>query len=315
MVYTTVLDSVQNWSVGVIWNWRNVTQFYGPFDDTLTMGLTADVITIGVYGEAVLNGNLHNCIIRTFNFKERNGRNVNGWYMGSYQDTDEDQFESSSGQAVGYDASLSTAWTYDIDGSIATGSIKIPFGCGQDPLINAVHFYGNSAEQTGFWGYAYWDSAYAYMTGYTGAVEQPTGAVGGDGESHYTFVQHDFEPGGEFRFAVADFQLVDLTDNASGAEIEKLARYANEFMGWGRGDVNDDGDIGLADIVYLINYVYNGGPGPRPFQYLGNMEPVTDGAGIDLNDIMFLIEHYFEGGPCPEGLWKHVNPAWDAEDL
>ena len=45
------------------------------------------------------------------------------------------------------------------------------------------------------------------------------------------------------------------------------------------------------------------------------MEPVTDGAGINLDDIMFLIDLYFEDGPCPEGLWKHLNPAWDIDDL
>jgi len=313
VVYTTIMDSVQNWDDGTGWDWSNVTQFYGPFDDTLTMGLTADVTTIGVYGEPTLDDNLHNCVIKTFQLSERNGREVDGWYMGSYQDID---YETYPGQEVGYDASISTAWTYSIGNSIATGAVKIPFGCDQTPLINAVHFYGNSIEGTGFRSYAYWDSAYSYMSNYSGAVDFPAGEDDGDGESHYTYVQHDFEPNGELTFAVAYFQLTDIAPGSTATpEMKKLARYANQFMGWGRGDVNDDGDINIVDIVYLVNYVYAGGPSPTPFKYLGNMEPVTDGAGINLDDIMFLIDLYFEDGPCPEGLWKHVNPAWDIDDL
>ena len=311
--YTTILDSVQNWNDGEGWDWSNVTQFFGPFDDTLTMGLTADVTTIGVYGGEALNGNLHNCVVKVFEFAERNGRAVNDWYMGSYQDMD---YEASSGQEVGYDETISAAWTYSAGNDIATGAVKIPFGCDNEPLINAVHFYGNTTEQTGFWGYAYWDSAYSYMANYEGAVDFPAGETGGDGESHYTFVQHDFEPYGEYTFALAYFQLTDINPGAEATpEMIKLARRANQFMGWGRGDVNDDGDIDLLDIVYLINYVYAGGPGPKPFLYLGNVKPVTDGAGITLDDIMFLIDLYFENGPCPEGLWKHIDPAWDAGDL
>ncbi|MFZ5980690.1 MAG: hypothetical protein ACOYVF_08670 [Candidatus Zixiibacteriota bacterium] len=313
VAYSTIIDSVQNWDDSEGWDWSNVTQFYGPFDDTLTMGLTADVTTIGVYGEEALNGNLHNCVIKVFEFEERNGRAINDWYMGSYQDMD---YEATSGQEVGYDESISAAWTYSTGNTVATGTVKIPFGCDYEPLINAIHFYGNTTEQTGFWGYAYWDSAYSYMSNYSGAVDLPAGETDGDGESHYTFVRHDYEPYGEYTFAVAYFQLTDITPGAEATpEMKKLARRANQFMGWGRGDVNDDGVINLLDIVYLANYIYAGGPGPTPFRYLGNMEPVTDGAGINLEDIMFLIDLYFENGPCPEGVWKHINPAWDAGDL
>ncbi|MBN1211429.1 MAG: PQQ-like beta-propeller repeat protein [candidate division Zixibacteria bacterium] len=308
-IHTTVLDSVQNWDPGDGWDWSHVQDFFAPFDDTLTMGLMANVITIGVYGNAYLDRTLHNCVIKVWNFTERNGNAVENWYFGTYQDPD----IGGTRQRVGYYGPASLAWTYADGGNVANGVVKIPFGCGQDPVINAVHFWGNqSGDGAGFFAYVYWDSLYNYCEHYSGGIFDNVGGMsGGDGESHYTVVQHDFEPHGEFLFAEALFQLTAMSNSASPGEMIPLANMANKFMGWGRGDLNNDNVIDLRDIVYLINRVYNGGPGAYPFEYLGNMNPNED-AVYDLQDIEFLIAYYFEEGPCPDGYWKHVSPIWDA---
>ena len=309
-IHTTVLDSVQNWDDGAGWDWANVQNFFGPFDDTLTMGLMANVITIGVYGDASLDRTLHNCVIKVWNFTERNGDSVKNWYFGHYQDPD----ISGGTQTVGYYGPASLAWTYAVGGAqTVNGVVKIPFGCGQEPAINAVHFWGNqSGDGAGFFAYVYWDSLYSYSSNYDFvAHDDLTGQSGGDGESQYTIARHDFEPHGEFLFAEALFQLTAMSNSASAGELIPLANMANKFMGWGRGDVNNDNVIDIRDIVYMINFVYNGGNGPYPFKYLGNMNPNED-AVYDLQDINFLIAYYFEQGPCPEGYWKHVNPIWDA---
>jgi hypothetical protein len=59
------------------------------------------------------------------------------------------------------------------------------------------------------------------------------------------------------------------------------------------GDANVDGYVDIADVVYLINYVFRGGPQPPG---LGDV----DGDGvIDIVDIVWLIEYLFRGGPAP----------------
>ncbi|MFZ5980963.1 MAG: PQQ-binding-like beta-propeller repeat protein [Candidatus Zixiibacteriota bacterium] len=308
-VYSTVLDSVQNWDDGAGWDWANVQAFFGPFDDTLTIGIMGNCKTIGVYGDAALNGTLHNLVIKVWNFWERNGNAVTDWYFGTYQDPD---ISGSGRQRANYYGPASLCWTYTEGGTVANGAVKIPFGCGQEPAINSVHFWGNqSGDGAGFFAYVYWDSLYFYCEHYNGLFDNVAGLSGGDGESHYTLVKHDFEPNGEFLFAEALFQVTGMSNSASANELIPLANMANKFMGWGRGDVNNDNVMDIRDIVYEINFIYNGGPGPWPFQYLGNLNPNVD-AVYDLNDIMFMIAYYFESGPCPDGYWKHVSPIWDA---
>jgi len=63
-----------------------------------------------------------------------------------------------------------------------------------------------------------------------------------------------------------------------------------------RGDVNRDGVINMSDVVYLINYLFIGGPAPDPLE-LGdaNCDGVVNGA-----DVVYLINYLFIGGPPPQ---------------
>ena len=61
------------------------------------------------------------------------------------------------------------------------------------------------------------------------------------------------------------------------------------------GDVNEDGSINISDIVYLINWMYLGGPPP-----LDPDNADTDGCPpVDINDIDVLVTYLFQGGPEP----------------
>ena len=62
-----------------------------------------------------------------------------------------------------------------------------------------------------------------------------------------------------------------------------------------RGDANGDGEIDIGDIVYLINYLYKGGPAPDPLE-AGDVD--FDGV-IDLGDLLYLINYLYKGGPAP----------------
>jgi 5-hydroxyisourate hydrolase-like protein (transthyretin family) len=63
------------------------------------------------------------------------------------------------------------------------------------------------------------------------------------------------------------------------------------------GDVNDDGYVNISDIVYLINYLYHGGPEPVPFLLAGDVN--CDGS-VNISDIVYLINYLYQGGPAPQ---------------
>ena len=87
------------------------------------------------------------------------------------------------------------------------------------------------------------------------------------------------------------------------------AAYPDNDYGWGipdilaaiqysfylTGDVNHDGEIDAGDAVYLINFLFLGGPPPDPF-FLGdvNCDDVVNTA-----DVIYLINYLFVGGPEP----------------
>lgn len=62
-----------------------------------------------------------------------------------------------------------------------------------------------------------------------------------------------------------------------------------------RGDANGDSKISVADVVYIINYLFKGGPAPSP---LDKANTNCDGT-ISIADIVYLINYLFKGGPPP----------------
>jgi len=61
------------------------------------------------------------------------------------------------------------------------------------------------------------------------------------------------------------------------------------------GDANGDGVVNVADVVYLINYLFINGPPPSPVE-AGDVN--CDGK-IDVSDVVYLINYLFINGPTP----------------
>jgi hypothetical protein len=61
------------------------------------------------------------------------------------------------------------------------------------------------------------------------------------------------------------------------------------------GDANSDGAVGPGDVVYLINYLFRGGPKPCPME-AGDAN--CDGV-VGPGDIVYLINYLYRGGPPP----------------
>jgi hypothetical protein len=61
------------------------------------------------------------------------------------------------------------------------------------------------------------------------------------------------------------------------------------------GDPNHDGTVNSSDIVYLINYLFKGGPQPDPLES-GDMNCDEE---VNSADVVYLINYLFKNGPVP----------------
>ncbi|MDP3024836.1 MAG: dockerin type I repeat-containing protein [candidate division Zixibacteria bacterium] len=67
-------------------------------------------------------------------------------------------------------------------------------------------------------------------------------------------------------------------------------------QGYYRGDVNKDRKLDLADIVYLVAYVFKRGPMPKEFTDQGD---VNNNGRVNVADVVYLVAYTFKGGPAP----------------
>jgi len=115
--------------------------------------------------------------------------------------------------------------------------------------------------------------------------------------------------------AVATFQDSTVFVATFGDRINRLnsagQKIATYQMGDGPihldfnylpGDVNGDGEVSLADAVYLISYIFRGGA--SPVDPLWRSNPNGD-SSINIADAVYLVSFIFRSGPHPQ-----VGPTW-----
>jgi hypothetical protein len=61
------------------------------------------------------------------------------------------------------------------------------------------------------------------------------------------------------------------------------------------GDANDDGVVDVADVVYIINYLYRQGEEPKPRE---SGDASCDGI-VDVADLIWLVGYLYRAGPSP----------------
>lgn len=61
------------------------------------------------------------------------------------------------------------------------------------------------------------------------------------------------------------------------------------------GDPNADNKVNVGDAVYIVNYVFRGGPPPNP---LAAGDANADG-NINIGDAVYLVTYIFRGGAAP----------------
>lgn len=62
------------------------------------------------------------------------------------------------------------------------------------------------------------------------------------------------------------------------------------------GDANNDTQVNVGDAVYIINYVFKGGPPP----ICGDEGDANFDCSINVGDAVYLINYVFKSGPAPE---------------
>jgi hypothetical protein len=76
---------------------------------------------------------------------------------------------------------------------------------------------------------------------------------------------------------------------------ETWSKQTWTFVCFLSGDINGDGIINVEDIVYLVSYLYRGGPAPDPL-WVGDCN--CDGI-VNVGDIVYLVSYLYREGPPP----------------
>lgn len=61
------------------------------------------------------------------------------------------------------------------------------------------------------------------------------------------------------------------------------------------GDADGSGSVSISDAVYMINYIFAGGPAPNPLR----AGDANDDASTNITDCVYLVNYIFAGGPAP----------------
>src|SRR3990172_6189152 len=128
-----------------------------------------------------------------------------------------------------------------------------------------------------------------------GFVSDTVGWLGGWGGNTYATTDGgaSWQLAG-FGYIVNRFRfLSDELAYASGQTVYKYSYQCTSIAG----DANGSGTTpNLTDLVYLVNYVFKGGPAPSPLCQ-GDANGSKDTP--NLSDVVYLVNYVFKGGPAP----------------
>lgn len=88
-----------------------------------------------------------------------------------------------------------------------------------------------------------------------------------------------------------------MTDNPDQTDTDNdgIGDACDDYCCQNRGDIDHSGQVNVADISYMVDYLFRGGPPPV---CVGESD--VDGSGfINVADLTYLVDYLFRGGPAP----------------
>jgi hypothetical protein len=187
-----------------------------------------------------------------------------------------------------------------------TSGLQI-FDCGTDIVDLAIEH--STDARWHYIRYVLIDPSNVTVAVYTAATQQLVKTIreGSEisGESFYVWDGLDNTdqpaPSGTYIVAIRDTSLYwDLETQEPaytvGRNSDAFSHVLNPYTGYIPGDVNNDGNINIADVVYLTTYIFAGGDPPQPYDCVGD---VNADYAINIGDTVFLVNYIFKGGPGP----------------
>ncbi len=80
-----------------------------------------------------------------------------------------------------------------------------------------------------------------------------------------------------------------------GWNIDDVRVVSKECIGWLCGDVDNSEDINVADLVFLVDFIFKGGPAPSIYES-GNVDGIGE---INVADLTYFVDYIFKGGAEP----------------
>ena len=89
----------------------------------------------------------------------------------------------------------------------------------------------------------------------------------------------------------------------------------DECVFFQRGDGNADGQTDVSDAVFILSYLFTGGPTPSCLDAADSND--SGGTAVDLSDPIHLLYFLFIGGPEPPAPFSVCgsDPTVDGDDL
>jgi outer membrane protein assembly factor BamB len=118
--------------------------------------------------------------------------------------------------------------------------------------------------------------------------------LAGGGTIQKAFSLWNVGPDSGVVYSITVVTLLPEDDNVTNDTLFKET-ISDPQLSFIRGDATGDGVIDAADVVFLLNYLFAGGPAPVPVE-AGDL---TCEGVVDAADVVYLINYLYLGGPPP----------------